>query len=144
MTTDDIIEMWNNESLINETTLGKQAREIPQLHAKYLNLWRNTKYDRDKTQSKYKFIIYAKKDFLTNPTKSEFNDKGWEYPDKSFMKSQIPEMAEMDPMALKLNERLIELNTRLDVLTEILKQINNRNWYIQAAIKDRDYLMGRN
>ena len=141
MTVDQIITEWNQDAPITALDLGKQARQIPQLHAKYLALYRNVKNDLVKLRSYHKQLRAEKREWLNNPT-AEHHAQGWVYPKRKILKNEYNDFLDADPHIMDAQTKVDLAEIRFEVISEIMKQINNRNWFIQSAIKDRSFLNG--
>jgi len=141
MNTNDVICSWVEDSPINSLDLGQSAMDIHKLHAKYINMWSNAKRDLFNARAKLKQLKFDKKEFLLNPTKKQM-DLGWEIPDRKVIKTEINDYLLGDPHIQKMEALVAECENSYEMLQDILKQITNRNWLIQSAIRDRAFLNG--
>ncbi len=142
MKTVDVIEQWVEDAPIDSLHLGQSAMDIHKLHSKYLRLWGEAKSDANQTKSELKALKYDKKEFIANPTHEVMKTRGWQVPERKILKADIAEYISSDPHVTELENKLSEEETALDMLQDILKQITNRNWLIQSALKDRAFLAG--
>ena len=142
MTVDEIIDSWNADAPISELDLGKSSREIPRLHAKYYSMYIDAKREIAKARYLFKKIRAQKYEFMINPTQEAMAEHGWVYPDRTILKSELKDYLEGDSELLKIEFKMNECELKADALQEILKQINNRNWLINNALKDRSFLHG--
>ena len=142
MTVDEIIEAWNADAPISELDLGKASRDIPKLHAKYYALYAEAKREIAKAKYLYKRMRAEKTEFLINPTDDVMSKYGWEYPDRTILKSEIKDYLDGDSELLKLDLKCQEAELKCETLQEILRMIHARNWLIKNAIDDRSFLHG--
>jgi hypothetical protein len=142
MTTDEIIELWNNDAPISELELGASARLIPQLHSKYYKIYIDAKREQNKSRFVLKRLRSEKTEFIINPTQEATQQHGWEVPDRKILKSEIKDYLDSDSEILKLEYKLAECELKVETLQEILKQIHGRNWIVKAALDDRAFLHG--
>jgi len=141
MQTEIIVNQWIHDAPVNSLNLGKAAGEIHELHAKYLKIWGMAKRDMIKAKIELKQLRAQKHDWMMNPTQ-EHHDKGWIYPDRKILKTDIASYLQADPDIIKAELNVGEHETAFEMLQEILKQIGNRNWLIKSAIDDRAFLAG--
>ncbi|MGI9569007.1 MAG: recombination mediator protein UvsY [Desulfobulbia bacterium] len=142
MEIDDIIEMWNKDAPISEIDLGRTSREIPKLHAKYYGLMIEAKREIIRTRGAFKRLRAMKADFLANPTHEVSEEMNWEYPDRTILKGEIKDYLEGDKQLVKVTMQIEELDLKIELIQEILKQVHGRNWLINNALKDRAFLHG--
>jgi len=143
MNPDIIIDMWNADAPIDTLDLGRQAREIPVLHAKYVHMWHNSKVAAINAKSKLRELRAQKRNFLTNPTKKHL-DMGWIYPDRKILKTDYSDYLDSDPEIIAADLAMANAEAVQDLLSEIIRQINNRNWVIKSVIEDRSFMHGEN
>ena len=142
MTTDDIINEWNQDAPISELELGRSARKIPELHSKYYAMYIEAKREQAKARMVLKRLKSEKAEFLINPSMEVAQEKSWEIPDRKILKGEIKDYLEGDSDICKLEYKLMECELKVETLQEVLKQIHNRNWIIKAALDDRSFLHG--
>ena len=75
MKLEQIEEMWEKDCQIDMTNLSSEARNIPQLHAKYYKIYIREKMLLRKQHADYKKLKLQKYEFLINPTEEDVKDK---------------------------------------------------------------------
>ena len=133
-----IQRMWQKDSVIDETLLDEASLKIPQLHSKYLDIYNDTRLLSIKATQELKLIkhkqglYYSGKDV---PEDAEpFNHK--------VMKSDVPTWVAVDEKVMRVEAKLEYYDVVLHTLSEILKQIQNRNYLIKNAIEWRRFTSG--
>ena len=79
MKIEEIESLWSEDSIITDIDLSREASKIPQLHAKYYQIYIREKMILLKYRNEYKKLKLEKHEFLINPTEDKFND-GWKLP----------------------------------------------------------------
>jgi hypothetical protein len=141
MKTVTVINNWSEDAPINGLDLGKSARDIQVLHAKYLDLWRQAKHDMVISKIELKKLRAEKHDWLINPTK-EHAARGWVYPDRKVLKGDHITYLQADEDLIQQELIVAECEASFEMMQDILKQIHNRNWIIKSAIEDRTFMSG--
>jgi len=135
MNLQDIKNSVSGDITIDETELDKESLRTPQLHNKYLIIYMDEKIILEKLQSDY--IILKKKKWLYYTGKmseEELVDLGWEPFQLTVLKTDIDKFIESDDEYIKQNHKVIFQKEKVKYLENILKVINNRQWYIRSAI----------
>ena len=138
MDLDKIQEMWSSDCKIDDALLDDEALKIPQLHAKYVTLYNQFKLLMSKAQLESKNIKHKKWLYYSGkevPEDAEpFNHK--------VIRSDVPNWVAVDEQVQRLEAKVEYYQVVLDFLTEILKQVNNRNYVITNAISWRRFTSG--
>jgi len=139
MKIEDIMEEWKKDAKIDEINLDTSSIDIPNLHAKWLEI-------RTKAKSKLIKLQYTKKKLtktlyeyyrgnLNNP--DDLKEIGREPLLNKPLNSETTIYVDADDEMININLRIAAQEEIVEVLTEILKSINNRNWVIKAAVDYR-------
>jgi hypothetical protein len=130
---------WKNDAKIDDINLDSSSIDIPNLHAKWLEI-------RTKSKSKLIKLQYTKKKLtktlyeyyrgnLNNP--DDLKEIGREPLLNKPLNSETTIYVDADDEMININLRIAAQEEIVEVLTEILKSINNRNWVIKAAVDYR-------
>ena len=138
MDLDKIQEMWSTDCKMDDTLLDDEALKIPQLHAKYVTLYNQFKLLMSKARLEHKTLEHKK--WLYYSGKEVPEDA--EPMNYKVIRSDIPRWIGVDEQMVRLDAKIDYYQTVLDFLTEILKQINNRNYVITNAINWRRFTSG--
>jgi len=140
MTLEELQELIEKDMKINDTELDLESLKTPQLHNKYL-----------KHLNKFKLLLSRAEGDL-----SRLKREKWEYytgkatPDvyalKPFnlklLKTDVDKYIESDEEYQKIKQKVDYLNTIVDYLDKIVRQISNRGFTIKNAIDWRKFTSG--
>lgn len=137
MRIEEYIDVWQTDSKIDGTELGTESIKIPSIHSKWLRFL--TK-ERQKLKS-----LHIKKQQLSRQL-SDYYAGDLNNPDdlkviarepfmKKVLRSDLPSYIDADTSMIDLNLKIVYQQEVVDVLDEILKSINNRNWIIRNAVE---------
>jgi hypothetical protein len=146
MKLNDILDMWNIDSKIDDTDLkvmSQQNSSIPNLHSKYLNILCEEKMKFYTYNRQFKELKSEKRIFYIDGPTPEQHDTGWKLP----AKGKIPKMdVEMYMNAdSDLNDLEIKLNIQTDkiaALESIIKIINNMNFLFKNILDTKRFSSG--
>ena len=142
MQTTEILKLWEEDCKINELDLQQSAREIPELHAKYIKLYQIEKSLLIRLRIAAKRLRLQKYEFLINPTE-EGMKLGWEIPPQGkLLKNEANLYLEGDKDILKLELQVNEQDEKVELLKDIIKAIRERNFIIRNIIEDRRWMEG--
>jgi len=138
MTLDEIAAEWAKDSKIDKTELGVESIRIPELHSKYLKIF----FDERRRLKGYQFQsreTYLKKYEYYNGKMSEeeMKDLGWEPFMKRLMKGEVDYYLDADRDMIQEKAKIVNQEEKIDMVAEIIKNLNQRNFQIKNAI---DYL----
>lgn len=141
-----ILEMWSNDSKIDEMRLDESSRHTPTLHSKYLELLSNHKLllkraeFEQKTLLKNKWLYYNGK-----MDQQSIEDFGWD-PDPfdglKILKGEMDYYYDSDPEIQRSEEKIQYYKTAIETLSEIINNINWRHQTIKNMIEWRKFQSG--
>ena len=138
MNLETIQRTWEKDSLIDDVLLAEASLDISRLHAKYLSIYNDVKLLLIKAQQELKLVKHKQYLYYSGkevPEDAEpFNYK--------IMKSDVPNWVSIDEKVMRCEAKVEYNQTMLDALSEILKQINQRNYVIKNAIDWRRFVSG--
>jgi len=141
---EDIIVMWESDSVIDDDHLDRESTRTPNLHAKYLNLL---------IQYKLK-IVQAQKDYKTLRTKkfryyrgelsmAELNDLGWEqWQGVKPLKNEMEEFLDGDVDLADSDMKIEYLKSVYQYLDSVMSQLKARDWQIRNSINWKQFISG--
>lgn len=141
-----ILEMWSNDSNIDEMRLDESSRRTPQLHSKYLEILSNTKLLLKKAEFEQKTLLKEKWLYYNGKMDQEsIEDKGWD-PDPfnglKILKGEMDYYYDSDPEIQRSEEKIQYYKTSIETLTEIINNINWRHQTIKNIIEWRKFQSG--
>ena len=137
MTIEEIMEMWGEDSHIDDKDLDNESLKIPNLHQKYLNIYSKEKRKLSDLKTHWKVLFQQRWEVVISKngrapehniriSKSEL-EKHYVAADESLQKAEII-----------LNEQ----EGKVDYLKSVLSMIENRSFHINNAISWRKFVAG--
>ena len=133
----DLQEMWATDCKINESNLGQESINTPNLHAKYLNLLSSTKLNQRKAESDYLNCRRKKYRYYRGEmTQLELEDEGWDqWQGNKPLKNEMDEYLQVDPDLIKYLDKVEYYKAITFQLEQILRSLNSRTWDIKNCIE---------
>jgi len=136
---DEVIKQWEEDSKIDKFKLDDTTVKCAALHAKYLEMFSDSKLRLK--DAELKFAELKKNKWLWfhgKLSKQEMDRLGWPYDpfggNVKPLKSDLDIFYDSDPDIIKVKARIDYLNTALEVLKEILDTIRWRHQSIKNTI----------
>ena len=140
MNLDQISQMWEADSVIDDIELDKASLKIPQLHCKYLTLLNEFKLLQKKTQQDLKKLEHKKWLYYSGKAPpEEYEEEPFEY---RLMKGDVPRWVEVDDEVSTLQMKVEYYDVLLNTLSEILKQVSQMSYNIKNCIEWRRFVNG--
>jgi hypothetical protein len=144
MNIDQLQEMWETDSNIDDNYLGEQAIATPKLHAKYVKLLVQIKLKHTKLQSEYNMLRKNKfRYYRGEMSRDELQQLDWnQWQGVKPLKNEMDEFLTGDEDLNTLQVKTEYLQTMIYLLESILGQIKARDWQIKSAIEWKKFLAG--
>ena len=144
MDIEKIIEDWLKDAKIDRTDLTAESIRIPLLHGKYLKLYSDARMRLKHLRIKKKTLTQALTDYYAGDlnNESDLEKIGKEPWPKVTLKQDRASLVEADGLMVKMNIKIAYQEELVDVLEEIMKHINQRNFIIKNAIDFLRFEMG--
>lgn len=140
MTLEELQELIDKDLKINDTELDLESLKTPQLHNKYLKHLNNYKLLLSRSQTDYATMKKNKWEYYTGKAPAEvYALKPF---DLKILKTDIDKYLESDVDLQKLKQKVDYLETTVDYLDKIVRQISNRGFTIKNAIDWRKFTSG--
>ena len=141
-----ILKEWDQDSNIPVHQLDETSRQIPSLHAKYLEYLTVTKLALRRAESAQKVLLKDKWLYYNGKMdQEELMEKGWN-PDPfnglKILKGEMDYYYDSDPEIQRSEDRIVALKTQIDSLTDILNMIKWRHSTIKNMIDYRRFEAG--
>ena len=129
--------MWEQDSRIDETNLGRESTRVPTLHAKYLVYLSKVKLQLRKAESDYYNTRRLKYRYYRGEmSKDELEDNGWvQWQGNKPLKNEMDEFLQCDQNLIELQDKVEYFKTVIYTLEQILRSINSRTWDIKTAVE---------
>lgn len=144
MKLDEILDMWEVDSSIDDNHLGEASTTTPKLHAKYIKLLvqaklRQTKLNIDfNSLRKTKFRYYRGE--LSREELAELKWDQWQY--NKPLKAEMDEFLKGDDDLSAIQTRIDYIDTMVYALESIMTQIKARDFQLSNGIKWKTFLAG--
>ena len=124
----EIQEMWEQDSRIDETNLGRESTRVPTLHAKYLTYLSKVKLQLRKAESDYYNTRRLKYRYYRGEmTQMELEDNGWvQWQGNKPLKNEMDEFLQCDQHLIELQDKVEYFKTVIYTLEQILRSVNSR------------------
>ena len=144
MNIEQLQEMWDADSEINDNYLGEQAIATPKLHAKYVKMLVQIKLKHTKLTSDYNLLRKNKfRYFRGEMSRDELKENNWEqWQGIKPLKNEMDEFLTGDEDLNSLEVKIKYLETMIYLLESILQQIKARDWQIKTAVEWKKFLAG--
>ena len=144
MNIEQLLEMWSQDSKIEETEASKELAKVPSLHSKYLRVRSNHNLIVKKLMTEYssrKRIMweYYSGD-LNNP--EDLAKYNLEPLRRKILRQDIPIYLDSDEELTKILIKKMIHQEIVDTCDMILKEINNRTYQLSNIVKWELYLKG--
>ena len=139
----DLIELQNDvdrDLKIDDTELDLESIRTPQLHNKYLKHYTKYSLQLRKAKDDYKILHRQKWEYYTGKATPEVYQ---EHPfDLKVLKVDVGIYLDSDKELQQLGQKEAYLETTVNYLEKVLREITNRNWTIRNAIEWKKFLHG--
>ncbi|MGE5862463.1 MAG: recombination mediator protein UvsY [Nitrososphaerales archaeon] len=141
---DEIIDMWQEDKVVDETSAHTALLNIPILHGKYLEILSKHRIRALKVKFDYSRMKQIRREyFLGNLDKETLDEYGWE-PFQLALgnKANIDIYLEADDNLIKLLEKKAYHEECVQVCETILKELNSRTFQLREYLQHSRFLAG--
>lgn len=136
-----IQEMWGKDSIIDQDRLDEESLKIPQLHAKYFELYNTINLLKKNSESRWKKLLHEKYEFYSGKADPDVYVKT-PFPKKIRDKETLQKYLDSDEELSKATLKIEYYETIINYLESILKIVQNRTFQIKNAIEYRKFVSG--
>jgi len=141
-TLEQILKMWESDSVIDQTEPSKELLKIPTYHSKYLGILTKHKIASKKAHFDYLRIRKIKWEYYTGKmSQEELDEYGWEQ-FQFALKSDINTYLEADKDLIKLLEKKIYHEEVISVIESIMSELKQRTWQLRSFIDYEKFIGG--
>ena len=135
MNLEDLKNNITKDSIVDDTELGKEAIRTPQLHGKYLNILSDLKLTLGKQVNDLAVLkLRLWKIYTGKASQEELQEWGEEASDLTLLKTDVERFIEADKKVIDLKAKVLLNETKVKMVEEFIKALNNRNFLIKSAI----------
>jgi len=143
MEIDDIHDLWNVDSKIDDLELDQESLKIPQLHSKYMRIITEENSILGKMMYAHKMLERDKFEYYTGKMCDEdLKERGWEPLNLKIMKNDVPRYIESDKDIIRGLMKISDYREKVALLKSIIDSINSRSFIITNAIKWKKFISG--
>lgn len=144
MTLDEIQQMWENDSEIDDNHLGEASTTSAKLHSKYLKLLIDAKLKLAKQKADYNTLRQSKFRYYRGEMgREELKEREWDqFQGTRPLKNEMDEFLKGDTDLSKHELRIEYLNTMVYALESIMSSIRGRDWSVRNGIEWKKFLSG--
>ena len=136
-----IQEMWKKDSVINPDCLDEESLKIPQLHAKYFELYNTNHLLKKNAEQKWKTVLHERYEYYSGKADPEVYIEN-PFPKKIRDKETLQKYLDSDDKLSKVALKIEYYETLINYLESILKVVQNRTFQIKNAIEFRKFVSG--
>lgn len=131
----EISEIWAEDSKVNENDLMNELRNIPSLHSKYYSMYYKEALRVKKLKYDLRELEIDKREWLDGSMAEEtLRELGWKPFQKKIMKADMNMFIQGDKDIIKLSLRIDYHTENAMFLESIIKTIHSRNFIIKGMI----------
>ena len=141
-----ILDMWKEDSIIDEMALDESSRQSAKLHGKYLELLSVNKLKLKKQEAEFKVLLKDKwLHYNGKMSQEEIDEKGSDYDPLNgltVLKGDMDYYYDSDPVIQEAQAKIEYLKEVCDTTKEILENIKWRHQNIKNMIEWRKFTSG--
>jgi len=140
---DEILENWNQDSVINESQISTEILRIPKLHSKYVKILNDHKLSAMKAKFEYdKFKTIKTEYYLGHLDQETLEKYGWDQFDIKVSKGGVDRYLNSDEQLIKLLQKKSYHEQAISICESILKELSNRTWQLKVHVDYMKFLSG--
>lgn len=137
-----IQQMWKEDARIDPDDLHNESLKIPELHAKYYEIFTNLLLLKKNCEENKKRIRHEKYEYYTGKAEAEAYIKN-PLDKKVRDKEHIQSCLNADTEVSKINLKIEIYEVSLAFLQDIIKMLHNRSFQIKNSIDAQKYISGQ-
>ena len=140
MNLSELQDQVDRDLKMDDTELDLESIKTPQLHNKYLKFYTNYSLQLKKAKDDYKILHRQKWEYYTGKAAPEvYQARPF---DLKVLKSDVGIYIDSDEELQQLGQKEAYLETTVNYLEKVLREITNRNWTIRNTIEWKKFLHG--
>ena len=141
---DELVDMWNVDSVMSDTELDHDSQRAASLHSKYLSILAHHNLHVKMLSVQYKELKLVKWQYFRGELNNPEDLKEHNLPPMTFkiLKTDVDIWVDADK---ELNKLLLKKAFHEEIVgacKEIIKMIHNRQWQIKNTIEHRKFIAG--
>ena len=143
MKLDDIMDLWWQDSQMDNSELGAESLKIPMLHHKYYKIFTQEGLLLKKLEMDYKTLYRLKHEYYLGLLDQEtLIERGWEPNPLKILKQDLSVYIDSDSDLQLIQSKIDIQKQKLSFLESAIKTISNRGFIIKNAIDWERFKVG--
>ena len=143
MKIEDLYTLWEHDSIIKFTELGKESLNVAHLHSKYLNLYSKERLILRKLESDFKITNKLKFEYYTGTLSEDIRkEKNWLPNPLKILRQDLGLYLEADYDLKNESLKIVLQKEKVDYLEQVVKHISGRGYLISSAINYEKFMAG--
>ena len=143
MKLEDIVNEWSSDAKMDDLNLDTEGARISNLHAKYVSiLSKERSVLRGLNIAKSQLTRNLRNYYLGLMTPEELTEFGRQQFQERVLKNELPMFIDTDKSMIDLEAKISLAEEKVDVLLEIMKSINSRNYQLKSIIDWKRLMLG--
>ena len=144
MKIEELKQMWETDSVIDDNYLGEASTTTAKLHSKYINILVDTKLKLVKYRNDANILKKNKSKWMRGEmSKDELDELGWEqWQYNKLLKADISDSLLGDKEVINIQNKVEYLEIVVLFIEGVLSQIKARDFQLKNAIQWKVFLAG--
>ena len=135
MKLEQIVELWDKDSVIDKTEAGQESLNIPYVHNRYYKMLIQERLEYKRLDTKHAELVKTMTEYYKGTlSEDEHKELGLDPFPMRLLKEDIPQYIKTNPTVAQSALQLALQNEKVEYLVEILRVINNRGYQIKNYI----------
>jgi hypothetical protein len=143
----DIDRMWGEDSKWNpEGDFNHESVRTDRLHAKYIRMLRDERIHLHILETRLARLTKEKSFFYMDGHDEVTRARKWELPpgDRTVLRTDLKWVLPGDEDVIEATGSVVSQEAKVEMLVNIVKKLNDRNWGIKNSIKWIEFAHGKN
>lgn len=143
-TIEEILAMWDEDSVMDDNHIDTESVKVPKLHAKYVRLLVNVKLKLTKMNNDFNTLKKIKFRYYRGElTREELKEMQWDqWQGTKPMKSEMDQFLDGDNDLINIKAKIEYCQSMIYLLESILGQIKARDWQLKNILEYKKFLSG--
>ena len=143
MKLEQIQSLWEKDSQIDRSELGEESLKIAQYHSTYFKMYSEERLLLKKLEYQYKVLYKTKHEYYNGTLSQEdLKENGWNPFTLKVLKTDLNIYLEGDTDIHNAQLKIEYQKEKINLLENIIKALNNRNYQIKNAIDWAKFMNG--
>ena len=140
---EEIQKLWSGDCEIDETELSQESVKIPQLHNKYLILFRDERLRLRTMKFDHSKLLKVKREYFSGRMDAtELEAYDWEPFQYKLLKADVQEYIDADDDIIEGKKKISLQEEKVEYLESVVKSLSTRGYLIKNAIDWKRFTEG--